>query len=176
MLWDVIYSFVIALLVQIVISLFVRGGRYIYNKCIMKKMEFNLNGYWKNTHINHCNDEIIEIVRMKQIKNEIRMYITQYKKESVKKYQGSGVISGNSIASYYCGKEQVGIFLLGIKNDNDGNMWLEGEFLEGVDLNLSRKTREKNVYRLERIKLSVKEKNKLLSCKNKYDTAKEIVR
>ena len=174
MLWDVIYSFLITLTVELLILFIVKGGSFFYHKYIMKKVEFDLNGHWKNSRLNQNGEEIVEIVKIKQVKYEIKLSITQYKKESVKKYQGGGVISGDSIATYYCGKNQAGIILLGIKNDTDGKRWLEGEFLEGPDLNSSRKTRNKNVYRLDRISFGIKEKWKLFFSNNKYIVAKVL--
>lgn len=141
-----------AVLVEIVLGIIVKIVKEIANKLALSNAEFNLNGRWVNYHTNPQGTEIIEIVKIKQIKKEIKVRITQYKKGIVKKYRGNGIISGNSVMMYYVGKEQAGTISLVIKNTYGGNI-LEGEYLEGVDVAPGNEGHAQNKYILKKLQL-----------------------
>lgn len=170
----VIYNISLTLFVELIVLVFIQSCKYIVNKIGLKRINYDLSGYWKNFHNNPMHEDIYEIIKIKQLQNEIKLTIKQYKKDSYKKYHGSGVISGENVMMYYCGSDQVGVFAFAIQDDYHGNRVLNGEYIEGADLNTKSQTRKRNIYTLERMKIKFIDRI-ILSFNKKYEYAEKLL-
>lgn len=168
-------DFIKSLLVEIILGLFIWIFKKLRDFFVSRKFEYKLCGYWKNTHENPKLEKIVEIIKLKQTRSEIKATIWQYKINEYKKYYGRGIVNGNLIMMYYVGNGQSGMLALEQDSDFGGNIRLTGEYLEGVDLKSRNKNRRKNQYILEPMKLNRFKWIMLRFKKNRFEYVKKII-
>lgn len=166
-------SFFINLSVEIVLGILVFLVKKLIDYFTTKRFECRYSGYWKNYHFNLAEEEIVEIVKIKQVRSKIKATIWQYKNISAKKYYCQGIIYSNLILMYYARMDQAGIIALKQIIECNGSRRLEGEYLE--DLDIEKKTQEKIPYILRPIKMSLLDRLTLALCKTKFEYAKKII-
>ena len=71
----VIYDISLTLFVELIVLVLIQCCKFIVNKAGLKRIKYDLSGYWKNFHKNPENEEIYEIIKIKQSDNEIKIII-----------------------------------------------------------------------------------------------------
>ena len=150
--------------------------------------EFTISGAWLATFdslfVN--GEQIIELVRLKQKKENISIYLEHYNSQinKVMKYTGSGIKRGDKFSAFYNAvdksRDQSGVIALVLKS-NPGKTF---PIFSGTCIEYGHSAGEdikefKNIYELRRIRLSLYRRVRLflrITCFENYDKINSYVK
>lgn len=128
------------IIIAFIIYLLGTLGKFIIRKIrsffYKRHMRFSIDGYWYAKHVNYQGDAIIELIKVKQIEEDIYLRIIQYKKRDrpIYIFEGRGIFVADTAALYYYSinhyLKQNGVMTLQIKPLLVNKIFMEGTYYE----------------------------------------------
>lgn len=140
MMWGSLGEFLNDIVIAIFISLlsYLCGKTYKKIRSIFykKAMSFSLDGLWYSWHNNFQGENIIELIQIKQNREDVLIKMIQYKEHKKNKYtfRGRGIFTTDVISLFYCSDSknlrQNGVMTLKILTHNINDIYMKGTYYE----------------------------------------------
>lgn len=129
---------------QLIIAVLISGLGFICGKIYIKfrsllykrTIRFSLDGFWYSCHNNYQEEKIIEVIQLKQNKEDVLVKIIQYKEKRKNMYtfRGKGIFTTDILSFFYYSDnesfKQNGVMTLKLSNHNINEVFMDGTYYE----------------------------------------------